>query len=134
MITNAEDRSRFFGKVFNYANNPITLVGIVLTTIPGLLIVTFLFAQFLGGLDNPYIGVFAYVILPAIFVLGLLLIPTGMWRRRRKLRLEGTSEEELTLYPKLDFNDPQMRRIGVIVFVLTTVNVVILGAASFFAI
>ncbi len=132
--SSAEDRKKFFGRLFNYANNGLTIAGVVLTTISGLLIVVFLIAQLWGGLDSPYIGLFAYVVLPAIFVLGLIEIPIGMWRRRARLLKEGASEEELTTYPRLDFNDPRIRRISVIVIVLTALNTVILGSASFFAV
>ena len=54
--TSAEDRKRFFGRLFNYANNGLTIAGIVLTTVSGLLIVVFLVAQLWGGLKSPYIG------------------------------------------------------------------------------
>jgi hypothetical protein len=129
-----EDQKKFFGRLFNYANNGITISGVVLTTLSGLLIAVFLIAQLWGGLDNPYIGLFAYVVLPVIFVLGLIEIPIGMWRRRRKLISEGATEEELTDFPRLDFNDPQMRRVATIVIVMTALNAVILGSASFFAV
>jgi hypothetical protein len=132
--SSAEDRKKFFGRLFNYANNGLTIAGVVLTTISGLLIVVFLIAQLWGGLTSPYIGLFAYVVLPAIFVLGLIEIPIGMWRRRARLIREGATEEELTTFPKLDFNDPQIRRVATIIIVLTALNTVILGAASFFAV
>ena len=134
MTTSVDDRKKFFGRIFNYANNALTIAGVVLTTISGLLIIVFLSAQLWGGLDNPYIGLFAYVVLPMIFVLGLIEIPIGMWRRRRKLIKEGASEEELSDFPRLDFNQPEMRRVATIVLVMTALNAVILGAASFFAV
>jgi nitrate/TMAO reductase-like tetraheme cytochrome c subunit len=134
MTASTDDRKKFFGRLFNYANNAITIAGVVLTTLSGLLIIIFLIAQLWGGLDNPYIGLFAYVVLPAIFILGLIEIPIGMWRRRAKLIKEGATEEELTTFPKLDFNDPHMRRVATIVIVMTALNTVILGAASFFAV
>jgi hypothetical protein len=134
MADSTGTRERFVGKLFNYANNPLTVSGIVMTTLSGLLIIIFLLAQLWGGLDNPYIGLFAYVVLPIMFVIGLIQIPIGMWRRRRKLRRDGTSEEELERFPSFDFNDPQMRRIAAMVLFMTAINVVILGAASFFAV
>jgi hypothetical protein len=132
--TSAEDRKKFFGRLFNYANNGLTIAGVVLTTLSGLLIVIFLIAQLWGGLTSPYIGLFAYVVLPAIFILGLIEIPIGMWRRRARLIRDGATEAELTTFPKLDFNDPQIRRVATIIIVLTALNAVILGAASFFAV
>jgi nitrate/TMAO reductase-like tetraheme cytochrome c subunit len=125
---------RNFGRLFNYANNPLTLAGAVLTTLSGLLILVFLLAQLWGGLDNPYIGLFAYVVLPFLFVLGLLQIPAGMWLRRRRLLRDGASEEEIAAYPTLDFNRPEVRKVAVTVAALTAVNVVLLGSASFFAV
>jgi hypothetical protein len=127
------DTSRV-GRYFNYANNPLTIAGSVLTTLSGLLIAIFLLAQLWGGLDNPYIGLFAYVVLPLLFVIGLLQIPLGMWLRRRRLRRAGIGEEELTAYPTLDFNIPEIRRIAITVIALTAINVVLLGGASFFAV
>src|ERR1035437_4848431 len=45
----------------------------------------------LGVQLNPYVGIFAYLIGPAIMILGLLLIPAGMLfeRRRRRKFLPG---------------------------------------------
>ena len=83
MTTSVEDHKKFFGRIFNYANNALTIAGVVLTTISGLLIIVFLSAQLWGGLDNPYIGLFAYVVLPMVFILGLIDDRRGLdWRVR----------------------------------------------------
>ncbi len=123
-----------FAKLWNYANNPITIAGIILTTVLALLIIIFMIVEVTGGLHNPYAGMFAYVALPVFFVLALLLIPIGMLRRRRQLRTLGTSEADLARYPRLDFNDPRLRRFGAIVLGLTAVNGIILGSTSFMAV
>lgn len=123
-----------FGRLFNYANNPLSILGIVLTTISGLSIITFLLVEWLGHLPNPYIGIFAYLILPGIFIIGLVLIPVGMLMRRRKLIASGASEAEHQRYPRLDFNDPALRRLATLVLVLTAVNAVIFGSSSFLAV
>jgi hypothetical protein len=134
MTPGTEDRNKFFGRVFNYANNGLTIAGIVLTTLSALLIIVFVIAQLWGDLDNPYIGLFAYVFLPVIFILGLIEIPIGMWRRRRHLIKHGATEAELTAFPRLDFNDPHLRRMATVVIGLTALNAVILGVASFHAV
>jgi nitrate/TMAO reductase-like tetraheme cytochrome c subunit len=121
--------------MFNFANNGITLAGVGLTTVSGLAIVTFLIVNLFGGLrDNPYIGMFAYGVLPVFFLCGLLAIPIGMLLRRRKLALDGTSAEEISRYPKLDFNDPKLRRLATVFLVMTAINGVILGSTSFLAV
>ena len=47
--------------------------------------------------------------------------------RRRLLLAAGLPDAELDTYPKLDFNDPQLRKVATIVIILTAVNGVILG-------
>ena len=123
-----------FGRFFNYANNPLSILGIVLATVSGLSILTFLLVEWLGHLPNPYIGIFAYLILPGVFVVGLVLIPIGMVLRRRKLNASGVSQKEQLRYPRLDFNDPALRRVATLVLVLTAVNAVIFGSSSFLAV
>ena len=122
------------GRLLNYANNPLTMVGIVLTTVSALLIVIFTLIELASGFRNPYVGILAFLILPAIFVIGLILIPPGMLRRRQRLRRSGATEVELSAYPKLDFNNVQLRRVGAAILGLTALNAVILGASSFLAV
>jgi hypothetical protein len=132
MVTGRSDNT---ARLFNLAHNGTTLAGIALTTVSGLAIVTFLIVNLLGGLEeSPYIGMFAYVILPFIFVVGLLLIPLGMHLRRRRLLRSGVTDEELSAYPKLDFNDPRLRRLATAFLGLTAANAVILGSISFLAV
>jgi hypothetical protein len=127
--------SKAVGRFFNFANNPVTIAGAALTTVSAVLIIIFLIVNLAGGLhDNPYVGMFAYLVLPAFFVAGLIAIPIGMLSRRRKLAREGTSDEEISRYPKLDFNDPKLRRLATIFILLTAVNGVILGSTSFLAV
>ena len=124
--------SRGRGRFFNLANNGITMTGFVLTTVSGLTIITFLIVHLLGGLhENPYIGMFAFGLLPMFFVAGLILIPIGMLLRQRRLARLGTAAEEIDAYPTLNFNDPRLRRVATIVLFLTAVNMVILGSTSF---
>ncbi len=128
-------RNKLLGRLFNLANNVVTIAGIGMTTVSGLMIVIFLVVNLLGGLgENPYIGMFAYVVLPAFFVFGLLMIPIGMLWRRHRLAQAGTSEEDRVLYPKLDFNDPKLRRMATIFLAMTAINAVILGSSSFLAV
>lgn len=127
-------RRENLARLFNFANNPTSIAGAILTTMSGLLILVFIAIELFGELENPYTGIFAYLVLPGFFVLGLILLPFGMWRRRRALLASGTSDAELARFPRLDFNDPDLRRLGTTVFLLTVANAVILGASSFLAV
>ncbi len=121
------------GRLFNYANNPLTIAGVIVATVSAILIFVFMLAHLSMGFHNPYIGVFAYLILPGIMAVALVLIPIGMWRRRKRLLASGATLEEISVFPKLDFNDPRLRRVALIVLVLTAINGIIFGLASYFA-
>ena len=58
---------------------------------------------------NPYIGIVFFLVLPGLFVFGLLLIPLGAWLERRRER-RGT--HAAPGWPVLDFNDPATRADG----------------------
>lgn len=121
------------GRLRNYASNPLTITGIVIATVSGVLILLFLLAELAVGFRNPYLGIVAFVILPTTLLLALALIPLGMWRRRRALLTAGATAEELEIYPRIDLNDPAVRRAVAIVAVLTLVNAVIFGMSTYFA-
>ena len=123
-----------WGRLFNYANNPLTIAGAVLTTLTALLILVFMATELAGGFQNPYVPMLAFVVLPAFFVLGLLMIPPGMWLRRRQLLADGATDEALDAYPRLDFNVPQLRKTVLLVLGLTVFNAIILGSTSFLAV
>jgi len=125
MIDRIRSRRDTLGRLFNYANNPITITGFVITTVSALTIIIFMIAELSGGFHNPYVGIFAYVVLPALFVVGLIVMPIGMWRRRKRLLATGATLEELSVYPRLDFNDPHLRKIGLTVLVLTAINAIV---------
>jgi len=112
--------------------HPVSFAGAALATVSGLSILA-LFTSSLFGFEGggPYVGILAYVLLPGLFVLGLLLMPVGLaLARRRRIRLAATGSSEPKL-PILDFNSPRMRTLGLGFVALTTVNVLILAAASY---
>ena len=111
--------------------NPITLTGAVLTTASAFTIVSFwVFEIVLGGgaATYPYAGIVFFLILPGIFVFGLVLMPLGGFLRRRRLRARGELPEE---YPRIDLNHPQLRRATMLVGIFTFINVVIFTTASY---
>jgi hypothetical protein len=121
----------WLGPIAYLGKNPITLIGVVLTTTSAItLIVYWLFLILLGGgaATYPYAGIVFFLLLPAIFVLGLLLMPIGELLRRRELLKKG---ELPSVYPRLDLADPALRNAGVFVGVATLLNIVIFSAASY---
>jgi hypothetical protein len=109
----------------------VSIAGVGLTTASAVIFLT-LFAMSLLGLEgSPYLGILAYLILPALFVLGLLLIPLGLWSQRRRARAAIAHGEPPPGLPVIDLNRPQTRRRLMIFLGATAANVVILGAATY---
>jgi nitrate/TMAO reductase-like tetraheme cytochrome c subunit len=110
------------------SRSTLGMVGTALTTASAILIITLFALELVGFHGGPYLGILAYLILPGIFLLGLLLIPLGVWLQRRKEARTGVAESAL---PVIDFNRERVRRFALVVLVLTLINVVILAMATY---
>ena len=85
--------------------SPVSVTGMVLTTISAVLFLVVFLADLFGLHSNPYIGLVFFVVLPGVFVLGLLLIPLGAWLERQRRRA-GKAPSEVA-WPQIDLNDPR---------------------------
>ncbi|HKF68519.1 MAG TPA: NapC/NirT family cytochrome c [Vicinamibacterales bacterium] len=94
----------------------LRVVGGVLTTFSAMLFLAVFFADLFGLHTNPYLGVVFFLVLPALFLLGLVLIPIGGWRGK---------------WPRVDLNDPSQRATAFVILVLTIANVVIVSMAAY---
>jgi len=112
-----------------FGNNPISLAGGAITTASGITMISYWLAELTGHLsNNPYLGIIFFLILPALFILGLALIPVGVLLRRRKLQKAGLIPAE---FPRIDLNDRIFRHGLDIVLVATVVNFLIVATASY---
>ena len=68
------------------AYNPITIIGAALASVCLATIIFLTGVELLQKRSPPYIGLISYIILPVPLIIGLLMIPIGMWRERRRLR------------------------------------------------
>ncbi|HEX3436474.1 MAG TPA: NapC/NirT family cytochrome c, partial [Pseudacidobacterium sp.] len=116
--------------LFFLGNNSISLIGVGLTTAAALTLIGFWVIDVFGhgGSPNPYVGIIFVLFLPAIFVLGLLLIPIGIWWRKGRLRKTGQLPSS---YPKVNLANPTFRRALNFVILATFINFVIVGTASY---
>lgn len=109
--------------------SPVSVAGMVLTTISAVLFLVVLLADLFGLHTNPYVGIVFFLILPAIFLLGLVLIPLGAWiERGRRARGKAPS---VASWPRIDLNDPAQRMTAVTIFALTMANVIIVSLAAY---
>ena len=111
-------------------HNVISLIGTALA-VASLVLMACLFAMEQFGFEGgPYIGILTYLILPMLFVLGLLLIPIGALLYRRKLRrLHG--DKAMAAMPVFDLNKPATQRWTLIFLGATMLNIVILASATY---
>src|SRR3954449_11553172 len=112
-----------------FGNNPISLAGGAITSAAGVTMIGYWLVGLFGRPnDNPYLGIIFFLILPAVFILGLLLIPVGVYLRRKKLQQAGEVPAE---FPKVDLNDSVFRHGLDIVLVATIVNLLVVSMASY---
>ena len=115
---------------FFFGNNPISLIGGALTTASAAVLIGFWVVTIFGhnGPSNPYVGIVLDLFLPGLFVLGLAIIPIGIWLRRRELIAAGAVP---AVYPKIDLQNPVFRHGIEVVAIATFINFVIVGTASY---
>ena len=103
----------------------LSVLGSSLVTIAGCswLFVVVLHAG--GRTANPYIGILIAFAIPAIFFLGLILIPVGAWLSRRRIQA-GLAQ--------VQSRRTVMRRLGLFFATMTVVNVVIASQVTYRAV
>ena len=114
-----------------FLRSRLAIAGLTLVLVSGVLFLAFAAAELLGFESGPYSGIFIFLLLPIPFVIGLVLMPIGWLRARRRQRATPAGLQDAALFPIFDLNDPRLRR-NVLFFLLATlVNVALLGLASY---
>ena len=115
--------------LFYFSQNTLSLIGVVVTTSSAITLIGFWIYDFmLAGPPHPYVGILLFLILPAVFVFGLLLIPLGIFLRRKRLRDAG---ELPTIYPAVDLKIDMVRNSFLFIGAATILNIMIFGFASY---
>lgn len=109
--------------------HPVAVVGAAITTASAVVFIALLIAELAGLFTNPYAGLVVFVALPALFIVGLLLIPIGMRLQRRRFRLNPSAAVDD--WPVIDFRVARVRRATLAIFALTAVNIVIVLLAGY---
>ena len=103
--------------------DPVGATGAVLATLGGSLFALLVLLSLIGVPFNQYIGIFIYIVLPSVLVLGLILIPIGRWRVVHRYP-DGKP-------PKFDLTNPRHQKRLVVVLGLSVLNVLIFGVATY---
>lgn len=114
------------------SNNWISAAGVVLVTASAIFWIFLVVGSIGHETNNPYTGILLFIAAPAVFFLGLLLIPLGIWLRWRKER--GGGEILPSQLPPLDLRSPRVRRFATFLVLTTIANVVIASHFSYSAV
>lgn len=100
-----------------------TLIGAAIASISFFLIIfLFLLSLFIDE-GSQYTGLVIFIVLPAFFVFGLLLIPLGIFLKRKKERKENTDRKHR--FPIVNLNDPSQRWVVFFVTISTFVFLIL---------
>ncbi len=99
--------------------NWVSLAGATIALITIFMIV-FLFAvTLILERQGAYVGLVVYILLPAVMIVGLLLIPLGMFLRKRRDSKAGICA--MPGWPRIDLGDPQQRKASLLFVIATTI-------------
>jgi len=103
----------------------LSMTGALLATVAGFTWLLAFPSLVRGHGTNPYIGILLFVGVPSVLVLGLILIPIGIWLSRRGVR------NGLTPVPT---RKSSLKRLAIFLSVATVLNIVIVSQLSYGAI
>jgi hypothetical protein len=119
--------SRFQAFLRGLSTTRTGTLGVILTTSSFLVLLLLLALQGAGVLGNSYSGLVTFMALPAVFVLGLVLIPIG-WRRLQQRTGLSTRELLAERFPAdMVRSGPLVSGVALTVVGLTAVNLLFLG-------
>jgi hypothetical protein len=114
--------SRWLSPVLALSRHWISLLGVVLVTTGAVLWLFVVLSGFGRDTDNPYVGILTFFVLPGIFLVGLALIPVGVYREHKLEREKGRRPFDVT---NLTLTNPDVRRFVIFVGIATFLNLVI---------
>lgn len=104
-----------------------TAIGAALASVSLFLIVFLFILSWLLGEGGGYSGLFIFMVLPGFLIIGLLMIPIGIYRKLKREKRDKVKRKYK--YPVVDFNQPNQRKI-VFIFSFSTVVFLLLTAVG----
>ncbi len=106
------------------ADNWISKIGLVLLTTAVIAWFFVLPVEIQEGARHPYLGILFFVILPTMFFVGLAIVPLGIVRKMRAEQKAGVLPAEP---PRLEWANPELRRLVKLIGIATVANVIVGG-------
>jgi hypothetical protein len=134
-MASSEDMPSFsksrLAPLIHLSNNWISLIGVVVVTTATVFWLFLLPFMLRGEITHPYIGILVFLLLPAVFILGLVLIPLGILYHRRRERASGRVPPS---FPPLNWQNLDFRRLLLFVAITTFLNLVIASQLAYSAV
>ncbi len=110
-------------------HNWVSVIGAVIAIIALFMIVFLFLISVILNESSSYLGLVIYILLPTIMIIGLILIPIGMFSNIKKRN--GDDSEEQEAWPKIDLNDERHRNAFIIFSIGTTLLLLISALGSY---
>ena len=124
-------RRGWMSPFIHLSNNWISLAGVVIVTTATVFWLFLLPITLRGETENPYVGILAFLTIPAPFFGGLILIPLGIWLKRRR---EGRAGIYPSDFPAPSWANPELRRLVYFVGATTVINIAIASQLTYGAV
>jgi len=111
--------------------NKLTYVGAFIAVIALIFILSFLFFELISHHPSPYVGLFAYLILPGFLLLGLVLAGAGLLVARRRLTHRLGAEAKAQYLPRIDLNQPRHRHTLLALAAAIALTIPFIGVTSY---
>ena len=109
----------------------VSMLGALIAIVALVLMVMMVVIELTGFQGGPYLGILTYLVLPMMLLTGLLMIPLGVWLKRRADARAAAAHQPAGKLPVIDLNNERTRGIVLVSVVVGLVATVIIGAATF---
>ena len=114
------------------AGHWLSLVGALIAMAALVLMLTLIGIQISGFQGGAYLGILTYMLLPAAFAFGLILIPLGVWRRRKVAAAAAAKHKTAPAgLPVIDLNNERTRSIVLASLVVGLLSTVLLAGVTY---
>jgi len=129
--TSANRGRGWLSPVIHLSNNWISLAGVVIVTTATVFWLFLLPVTLRGEATSPYVGILAFLALPAPFFAGLILIPLGIWIKRKREGRTGIYPPE---FPPLSWRNLELRKLVYFFGATTVINLAIASQLAYGAV
>src|SRR5512136_252604 len=111
--------------------NRLTEAGAAIAALAALFFISFQVIETLSPTSNPYSGLWTFMVLPALLVVGLILIPAGYLRERNRRRRIYPDIKDWPKLPHFDPNNPGHRKAFAVVAFGTMLVIPLIAISSY---